>query len=126
MSIPDRVTKLIALAGSSNLNEARTAAYQACKLIREHKLVVTEAGAPKHVSMFPDEGWNAPDSSWVPEVDPKKRKGRAGSVVFVARNLYVNRCKLCGEPILVGEPMFWKGGGVGEECASHRDCGSGI
>jgi hypothetical protein len=37
----ERVGKLIALAGSTNEHEARNAAYLACKLIREHKLIVS-------------------------------------------------------------------------------------
>ena len=39
----EKATKLIALASSSNLEEARTAAYQACRVIRENKLVVSVA-----------------------------------------------------------------------------------
>lgn len=34
----DRVTRLLALATSENENEARNAAVQACKLIRQHDL----------------------------------------------------------------------------------------
>lgn len=44
----DRIRKLIALAGSTNENEARNAAVQACKLITEHKVVLTMPG--QHVS----------------------------------------------------------------------------
>lgn len=36
----DLATKLIALSSSSHEEEARTAAFQACKIIRENKLVV--------------------------------------------------------------------------------------
>jgi hypothetical protein len=42
LKILDRVEKLVALAGSSSIEEARTAAYQACKLIRENKLSIKE------------------------------------------------------------------------------------
>jgi hypothetical protein len=44
--ILDRVRQLIALASSPEQEEARTAAVLACQLIREHGLVVSEAGAP--------------------------------------------------------------------------------
>jgi len=37
----DLIRKLLALAGSANENEARNAAVQACKLIIEHKIVLT-------------------------------------------------------------------------------------
>jgi hypothetical protein len=44
----ERVTKLVALATSPNENEARNAAYQACRLIREHRLTVVEAKETVH------------------------------------------------------------------------------
>lgn len=37
----DKAQKLIALSASPNTEEARTAAYQACKLIREHNLTIS-------------------------------------------------------------------------------------
>ncbi len=40
----DRVRQLIALAGSSNENEARNAAAKACAMIREHRLELREPG----------------------------------------------------------------------------------
>ena len=43
----DRVAKLIALASSPNEHEARTAAYQACRIIRENGLVVLAADDPR-------------------------------------------------------------------------------
>lgn len=44
MSPLDRIRKLVALAGSTNENEARNAAVQACKLITEHKIVLSMPG----------------------------------------------------------------------------------
>lgn len=40
MDAIDKAKKLIALSASSSSEEARTAAYQACKLIRENKLAL--------------------------------------------------------------------------------------
>ena len=40
--IVQRVRKLVALSGSPNENEARTAAFLACRLIREHGLEVAD------------------------------------------------------------------------------------
>jgi len=40
-----RIRRLIAQASSGNENEARNAAYMACKLIREHKVELYPAGA---------------------------------------------------------------------------------
>lgn len=45
MSILDRINKLVALAGSSNENEARNAAVQACKLMTQHKVKLVLADA---------------------------------------------------------------------------------
>ncbi len=47
MSTAAKVEKLIALAASSNENEARTAAFHACRLIREAGLVVLAPGDPR-------------------------------------------------------------------------------
>ncbi len=43
----DRINKLIALAGSANENEARNAAVQACKMMLQHKVVLSIPGATK-------------------------------------------------------------------------------
>jgi len=40
-----KVQRLIALTASDSKEEARTAAYQACKLIREHELTVVANGS---------------------------------------------------------------------------------
>lgn len=47
MSVAARVAQLVALAGSPYEQEARTSAYLACKLIREHGLRVTDGEAPE-------------------------------------------------------------------------------
>lgn len=41
--IADRVRKLVALAASDSLEEARSAAHEALRLVREHDLVLTVA-----------------------------------------------------------------------------------
>lgn len=41
MGVVDRVQKLIALSASENENESRNAASAACKLIREHRLILS-------------------------------------------------------------------------------------
>ncbi len=45
MSALDRIRKLIALSGSANEHEARSAAFLACKLIREGDYRVVETSA---------------------------------------------------------------------------------
>jgi hypothetical protein len=46
--IVDRVRKLIALAGSPNEHESRSAAAMACRLIREHGLHVDDPSPHQH------------------------------------------------------------------------------
>jgi hypothetical protein len=46
----DKVNKLVALTSSSHEEEARTAAFQACKLIRENSLEVVVGIPSKHES----------------------------------------------------------------------------
>jgi len=51
--IVDRINQLIQLAGSPNENEARAAAFFACKLIREHKIVIRAKTPPPIPSATP-------------------------------------------------------------------------
>lgn len=64
-TLAEKINRLIRLSASSNLNEARNAAYQACRLLREngiflkervtHKESKDEKGAPKvnmHIRMI--------------------------------------------------------------------------
>lgn len=60
--IIDRVKKLIALTENSNENEARNSAFQACKLIREHSLVVMGKVAHKPASP-PGSGYRPPQEA---------------------------------------------------------------
>ncbi len=46
MSRIDRIRKLIALAASENEHEARSAAYLACKMIRDDDVRLVEPAAP--------------------------------------------------------------------------------
>lgn len=73
----DRVKKLIALASSPNLEEARTAAFQACKLIREHELVVVRKEATRTLDV----------PSVIPKPDPDN------PTVHLSTNGTVSACK---------------------------------
>jgi hypothetical protein len=55
-----RVAKLIALSASSSIEEARTAAYQACKIIREKKLQIRDSS---DVSGFVDMRFTVEEAS---------------------------------------------------------------
>lgn len=84
-SIVQRVRKLVALSGSSNENEARTAAFVACRLIREHGLHIGDsASGVRRVEVA---------------AEPPKRRVTRGPYSR-ARHLKGDpRCYECSEPI---------------------------
>lgn len=106
--IPARVQKLIALAGSPVEEEARTAAWLACKLIRDNGLRVvgiTPWEPRPYVEPAP------PPSPPAESGDPPKERR------ITAR--FDSFCKACRKPIKKGEWVFWtKGFG-----AKHEACG---
>lgn len=66
---PDKVMRLVALAGNNpNENEARTAAYLACKAIRESGLVLLEPTDPR--LRLGTGGWGSPPPR--PEPPPRR------------------------------------------------------
>ncbi len=87
--IVQRVRKLIALSGSSNENESRTAAFLACRLIREHGL---DVGPPAGGA------WRDERPS---ERPPERPRGRTTRGPYTrARHMRGEpRCSECSEPI---------------------------
>ncbi len=104
----DKVTKLIALTSSPNREEARTSAYQACKLIRENKLsVVTQA------SKASTEPVRAPAAGYWDKVPDFSRAGgftpveTSSGVVFCNAKFSGGQCGECGELITKGSRIVW-------------------
>jgi hypothetical protein len=94
----DRAMALIALAGSSELEEARTAAYQACALIRGEKLRLL----PPLSDLEPNIG-----------LEPGEIRPRADGSV----------CAVCGEPFrATAMRVPVPGIGVGERKWAHLTC----
>jgi hypothetical protein len=97
--IVQRVRKLIALTGSPNENEARSAAFLACRLIREHGLDVADGrGGGRHS----DRADRERSERWErPERPPPEPRGRATRGPYArARHLRGEpRCCECSEPI---------------------------
>jgi len=95
----DKVTKLLALAASPVMEEARSAAHMAAQLIRDHQLQVVD-----------------------PTEKPVRQK--VGGVKqdpydgFTITSRYAGRCKGCGRSYREGDRVFWKKG-VG---AWHARC----
>ena len=104
--IVSRVRKLIALSGSSNENEARTAAFLACRLIRQHGL---DVGDPV--------GGGGRDGR--DERPAERPRGRATRGPYTrARHLRGEpRCCECSEPIANDDACLDAGG-----LPVHGDC----
>ena len=82
-----RIQKLIALTASPFLVEARTAAFTACRLIREHGLTVAEPAAIELRRSSPS-------------VEPDTRRRPIPS-------RFDGRCRICGYRYQVGETVWW-------------------
>jgi Protein of unknown function (DUF2786) len=131
MSELDRITKLIALSGSGNEHEARSAAFLACKLIRE--------GGYRVVAAEPDDPWadafaaaaqaaQAQRAEWArrqrpPAPPPADRRPRRAVPSAVARARRSGVCEVCREPYEEGSdvalPTLEADAKLG---AVHADC----
>jgi hypothetical protein len=101
-----KVKKLIALTSSSFSEEARTSAFMACKLIREHNMQVIAC------SLNIDQ-----DFECRPPPDPKP-KAQSPAEFIPIKVKHKGFCRHCGTLIDVGEMAFWcKGKGL-----LHFDC----
>ncbi len=101
--IIEKVRRLIALTASDRVEEARTSAHIACRLIRDHGLhVVTDA---PHVIMVPSE----PRETTRTDTMSRPR---------IIRSRFETHCIECKLTIAVGETCAWlKGKGVWDvEC----------
>jgi hypothetical protein len=117
MSVADKVRKLAALAGSANEHEASAAARQACRLIREGKVVIEDVAsvqAPRRSSPRRQasawDGWAEP-----PPAPVRKRRIPRGPFVR-RRDQAGTLCAACGEPIELGDAFSSADGFV------HGDC----
>lgn len=102
----DKVRKLIALTSSPSLEEARTSAYQACKLIRKHGLVVglAEPEPAMQACPAPSHWSSVPDFARAPFVRAKRGDVE---VVFFTAKYTGGKCSECGESIIRGSRIVW-------------------
>ena len=98
-SIVDRVRKLVALAGSPNEHESRSAAAMACRLIREHGLHVHDP------------------SPHARRADPAPARRTQGPYTRARSVRGGFHCRECSEPIAVGEVFH-----DADEAPVHGDC----
>lgn len=106
-----KVRCLIALAASPYEQEARTSAFLACKLIREHGFRVVEASARDR-----DEPYSPPP----PPPSPPEEEAKPAPKPRVIQARFGARCRACGQWCDEGSTIWWKRG-VG---CTHYECGT--
>jgi hypothetical protein len=125
MSSIDRIQKLIALSGSANEHEARSAAYLACKMIREGDYRVVEPAADPWADHFAAAAWHSPPargerSPRRPAPDTRPRR-RVPCEIGTARRSGV--CAACREPFEEGSDVAFPTLASDENLgAVHADC----
>lgn len=120
MSHLDRIRKLIALSGSANEHEARSAAFLACKLIREGDYRVVEAAPPERAWRDPFDGWHRPPERRPPPPDTRPRR-QVPSVIGRAK--WSGRCAVCDEAIEEGSDVATPTlPGDEKRGVAHADC----
>jgi hypothetical protein len=126
VSSTDRIEKLIALSGSANEHEARSAAYLACKMIREGGFRVVASTPDPWADDFPSATWPA---SPRPTRDPPARQPapdmRPRRVVEseIASARRSGRCSACGEAFEEGSDVAFPTLSADKYLgAVHADC----
>lgn len=115
-----RVRDLVRLAANDGAAEAeaRTAALAACKLISKHGMIVLahlpEPMIVERIVERAPEPRRATSYSPPPPPHPHGHRGRR-----VIRSRYASSCRVCGDPIEVGDLVSWVRG----EGVSHPECG---
>lgn len=100
----ERIEKLIALSGSDNEHEARSAALLACKLIREGGYRIVSADHAEPVDPFPSWVWReAPPPE--PRRPPPDRRPRRQVPSAIARARRSGKCAACGEDFEEGSDV---------------------
>ncbi len=133
-AIIERINKLVALAQSSNENEARNAAVQACKLMVQHKVVLAIPSAPPPAQTYrnvrtnerptqsvedvmnngtPIDVTNIVDSIFGKDAGDRFRRARDANTVAETMNAPMDGiCRDCAEPFKAGD-RIWHRRGVG-------------
>jgi hypothetical protein len=121
-----RIEKLVALAASANEHEARSAAYLACKLIRDGGYRVVAPAADPWADPFTASAWAAPPAH--ARRPPARRpapdtRPRRHVPCEIGRAKWSGRCAQCGEAFEEGSdvafPSLASDANLG---AAHADC----
>jgi len=128
MSAIDRIHKLIALSGSENEHEARSAAFLACKLIREgaYRVVAApvDAWADHHAPAWT---WGAsPAPAERPRRPPPDTRPRRSVSSEIGRAKRSGLCAVCGEAFEQGSDVARPTLAGDEKLGPvHADCRAG-
>ena len=96
-----KVEKLLAMTSSPHLEEARTSAFMACRLIREHGLQVVAYRVNP-----------APEPEPEPQVKPEPPQETPSEFIPI-RVRHRGYCRHCGQFIAAGDMALWcKGKGL--------------
>ncbi len=122
-TVVERVRKLLALAASGNMHEARNAAYLAAKLIREHGLELREPAAPRRTTPS-GSGRKTPPQTRRPSPSPKRTPTSKRGVRAVAdppaaiESPLGGDCVVCGKRYRAGSEILWSesDGGMHPSC----------
>lgn len=105
----ERVMKLVMLASSPNENEARTAAFLACKAIREGKLLVLSPDDPRlRVRPAPP-----PPPPPRPEPPPRQAYQDAKAKAKERKRIFLKFdgwCRTCRKDLGEGTAAWWASG----------------
>jgi hypothetical protein len=97
----EKVRKLVAMSASPHLEEARTSAFLACRLIREHGLQIAT---------------HRPAAQATTAASPRTAGGQTPGETSGFRRIRVRHpghCRCCGSPIAPGEWALWcRGNGL--------------
>jgi hypothetical protein len=112
-SILDRVQKLLALAASPNMHEARNAALLAAKLIKEHDLEIREREAPRRKTPRP-----TPRPTPKPKRPSSKKNARVPPII---ESPLGGDCAVCGKRYRAGSAVHWSDadGGIHTTCVEQ-------
>lgn len=102
VDVLQKIQALLALAASSNLDEARNASYVAVKLIRQHHIVLVHPATQTGTSFPPP---SVPMGKAVPA---KKRKAPTPDDGWKSiKAKFGGSCKWCGKRIEQNAPIYW-------------------
>jgi hypothetical protein len=122
-TVIERVHRLLALAESPNENEARNAAVQAARLIRQHRITLVLPEPP-----FERRATPAPRQTPPPRTTPapkrrtpvSNRAKRIADVPTVITSPLGGDCIECGGRYRAGSTIYWlaSGGGIHGKCVA--------